>query len=105
MPGWPIREDADQGRRRHQRMQAPVWLFQYGAFQPLWQQPGLLQVGPRLTDSPASLQVNGLGVEHLNVALARAAPVAGATSFGVWRSAPWRVAPGCACGLPQGGAP
>jgi hypothetical protein len=40
-------------------MQLPVRLFHYGAFQPLWQQPGLLQVGPRLTDSPASLKVTG----------------------------------------------
>ena len=59
-------------------MQLPVRLFHYGAFQPLWQQPGLLQVGPRLTDSPASLQVTGPGVEHLNGALARAgSPVGG----------------------------
>ena len=59
-------------------MQLPVRLFHYGAFQPLWQQPRLLQVGPRLTDSPASLQVTGLGVEHLNGALARAGlPVEG----------------------------
>lgn len=59
-------------------MQLPVRLFHYGTFQPLWQQPGLLQVGPRLTDSPANLQVTGLGVEHLNGALALAGlPVGG----------------------------
>lgn len=71
MLGWPIRENGDQGRRRHQRMQAPVRLFHCGAFQPLWQQPGLLQVGPRLTDSPASLQMSGLRVDHLNAVLLR----------------------------------
>ena len=67
MLGWPIRKDGDQGR--HQRTQAQVRLFHYGMFHPLWQQAGLRQVGPRLTDSPASLQVSGPGVDHLNAEL------------------------------------
>ena len=40
-------------------------------FNPLCQQPGLLQVGQRPTDSPACLQVSGLGVKHLCAALLR----------------------------------
>lgn len=53
-------------------MQAPVRLFHYGAFQPLWQQPGLMQVGPGLTDGESSVQVTGLVVDQLMSSLARA---------------------------------
>ena len=72
MLDWPIREVTDQGRRCNPLMKAPVRLFHYGTFQPLWQQPGLLQVGPRLTDSRASLHVTGTGVMQLKDSLARA---------------------------------
>ena len=58
-------------------MKAPVRLFHYGTFQPLWQQPGLIQLGPRLTDGSASLQVSGLGVDQLLASLVRAGLPAG----------------------------
>ena len=47
-------------------------LFHYGAFQPLWQQAGLIQVGPRLRDGCGSVQVQGLGIQDLQAALTRA---------------------------------
>ena len=50
-------------------MHPPVRLFHYGTFQPLWQQPGLIQFGPRLHEGPGSIQVTALGVDHLNAAL------------------------------------
>jgi len=37
-----------------QSMQYPALLFHFGAFQPLWQQPGLIQAGPRLTVAVAA---------------------------------------------------
>jgi len=55
-------------------MQIPVLLFHYGAFQPLWQQPGLIQAGPAMgTDSSleallAALQQRGLA-RHRHVVL------------------------------------
>jgi hypothetical protein len=52
-------------------MQAPVRLFHYGAFQPCWQQPGLIQLGPRQIDGPASARVAGLAFVSLTEALAR----------------------------------
>jgi hypothetical protein len=44
-------------------------LFHYGAFQPLWQQPGLIQAGPRLTGGSSSVQVRYLGVQGLQASL------------------------------------
>ena len=53
-------------------MPAPTLLFHYGAFQPLWQQPGLIQAGPRLTCGSSSVQVRDPAVEGLQASLAHA---------------------------------
>ena len=47
-------------------------LFHYGPFQPLWQQPGLIQAGPRLTGGTSSVQVRDPGVQRLQESLASA---------------------------------
>jgi len=48
-------------------------LFHYGAFQPFWQQPGLIQAGPRLNGgSSSSVQVRDPGVQGLQASLAQA---------------------------------
>jgi hypothetical protein len=47
-------------------------LFHYGAFQNLWQQPGLIQAGPRLTGGSGSIQVRDPGVQGLQASLAHA---------------------------------
>ena len=52
-------------------MRTPTLLIHHGAFQPLWQQPGLIQVGPQITDGPASLQLMELSVAGLKDALQR----------------------------------
>lgn len=52
-------------------MRTPTLLIHHGAFQPLWQQPGLIQVGPQITDGPASLQLMELSVAGLSNALQR----------------------------------
>ena len=52
-------------------MHPPVHLFHYGVFQPLWQQPGLIQAGPRVHEGPGGIQVKALVVDHLNAALHR----------------------------------
>ncbi|KZR70248.1 hypothetical protein PMIT1313_00558 [Prochlorococcus marinus str. MIT 1313] len=44
-------------------------LFHYGAFQPLWQQQGLLQAGPQISDMPNGLRVTNASVETLISAL------------------------------------
>jgi hypothetical protein len=46
-----------------------VLLFHYGAFQPLWQQPGLIQAGPRLNGGSSSVQVRDPGVQGLQASL------------------------------------
>jgi hypothetical protein len=43
-------------------MQVPVVLFHCGAFQPLWQQPGLIQAAPCIRDGSGSVQVQNLRV-------------------------------------------
>jgi hypothetical protein len=53
-------------------MQAQVLLFHHGPFQPLWQQPGLIQAGPCLTGGSSSVQVPDLGVQGLQASLAHA---------------------------------
>ena len=50
-------------------MRTPTLLIHHGAYQPLWQQPGLIQVGPRISDGPASLQLRELSVVGLRNAL------------------------------------
>ena len=52
-------------------MRTPTLLIHHGAFQPLWQQPGLIQVGPQITDGPASLRLMELSVAGLKNALQR----------------------------------
>jgi hypothetical protein len=48
-------------------------LFHYGAFQPFWQQPGLIQAGPRLNGgSSSSVQVPDPAVQGLQASLAQA---------------------------------
>ena len=44
-------------------------LFHYGAFQPIWQQQGLLQAGPQIPDMPNGLSVTNPSVETLISAL------------------------------------
>ena len=50
-------------------MRTPTLLIHYGAYQPLWQQTGLIQVGPRISDGPESLQLTELSVTGLRNAL------------------------------------
>jgi len=59
-------------------MNRPALLFHYGPYQPLWQQPGLLQCGPRLALGPHALPVAVPTVEALMAALrARGLPRGG----------------------------
>ena len=44
-------------------------LFHYGAFQPIWQQQGLLQAGSNINDSPNGLSVPNPRIEMLISAL------------------------------------
>ena len=50
-------------------MRTPTLLIHHGAYQPLWQQPGLIQVGPQITDGPESLRLTELSVAGLRNAL------------------------------------
>ena len=50
-------------------MRTPTLLIHHGAYQPLWQQPGLIQVGPQINDGPTSLQLMQLSVSGLKNAL------------------------------------
>ena len=50
-------------------MRTPTLLIQHGAYQPLWQQPGLIQVGPQIADGPAGLRLMELSVAGLRNAL------------------------------------
>gem|GEM_PF-1961758 len=52
-------------------MQTPTLLIHYGAYQPLWQQPGLIQVGPQMADGTDSLRLAELSVDGLRNALRR----------------------------------
>jgi hypothetical protein len=53
-------------------MPSPTVLFHYGTDQSLWQQPGLIQAGPRLTGGTSSVQVRAPGVQSLQASLAHA---------------------------------
>ena len=44
-------------------------LFHYGAFQPLWQQPGLIQCGPQITPAEGAIPVPDADVQALQRAL------------------------------------
>ena len=50
-------------------MRRPTLLIHHGAFQPLWEQPGLIQVGPQINDGPTSVQLTQLSVTGLQKAL------------------------------------
>ncbi|NDC36386.1 MAG: glycosyltransferase family 1 protein, partial [Synechococcaceae bacterium WB9_2_112] len=52
-------------------MSAQAVLFHYGSFQPLWQQPGLIQCGPRLVAGEGSVPVAACTVEAIQQALIR----------------------------------
>ena len=52
-------------------MRTPTLLIHHGAYQPLWQQPGLIQVGPQIADGPESLRLTELSVTGLRNALKR----------------------------------
>ena len=52
-------------------MRTPTLLIHHGAYQPLWQQPGLVQVGPQITDGPTSLRLIELSAAGLANALQR----------------------------------
>ena len=47
-------------------MRTPTLLIHYGAYQPLWQQPGLIQVGPQISDGRESLRLTELSVAGLH---------------------------------------
>ena len=47
-------------------MRTPTLLIHYGAYQPLWQQPGLIQVGPQISDGRDSLRLTELSVAGLH---------------------------------------
>ena len=50
-------------------MRTPTLLIHHGTYQPLWQQPGLIQAGPQINNGPASLQLTELSVAELRNAL------------------------------------
>ena len=50
-------------------MRKPTLLIHHGAYQPLWQQPGLIQVGPQIANGPESLRLMELSVAGLRNAL------------------------------------
>ena len=50
-------------------MRTPTLLIHHGAYQPLWQQDGLIQVGPQISDGPRSLRLTELSVAALRNAL------------------------------------
>ena len=52
-------------------MRTLTLLIHHGAYQPLWQQPGLIQVGPQIADGPESLQLKEQSVTGLQNALKR----------------------------------
>jgi len=70
-------------------------LFHYGAFQPLWQQPGIIQAGPLITERGDALSVPNPRVETLiSVLQHRDLPVKGVllqyTDPFIMRSSPLR---------------
>ena len=52
-------------------MRIRTLLIHHGPYQPLWQQPGLIQVGPQIVDGPESLRLIELSVTGLQNALQR----------------------------------
>ncbi len=52
-------------------MQRSTLLFHHGSYQKLWQQAGLIQVGPHVADGPDSLRLTDLSVAGLQTVLRR----------------------------------
>ena len=52
-------------------MRTPSLLIHHGPYQPLWQQQGLIQLGPQMRDGPNSFQLTELSVGGLKKALKR----------------------------------
>ena len=52
-------------------MRIPTLLIHHGTYQPLWQQPGLIQVGPQIADGPTSVRLIELSVAALVNAMQR----------------------------------
>ena len=52
-------------------MRKPTLLVHHGSYQPLWQQPGMIQIGPQIDDGPTSLRLMQLSVIGLQNALKR----------------------------------
>ena len=50
-------------------MRTTTLLIHHGAYQPLWQQPGLIQVGPRISNGPSALRLMELSTDGLRNAL------------------------------------
>lgn len=50
-------------------MRTPTFLIHHGAYQPLWQQSGLIQAGPHINNGPQSLQLTEMSVAGLRNAL------------------------------------
>ena len=46
-------------------MRTPTLLIHHGAYQPLWQQPGLMQVGPQIADGTEGLRLMDLSVRRV----------------------------------------
>lgn len=61
---WRSNTSVDNGS-----MPVPTVLFHYGALQPLWHQPGLLQAGPRIADCAFGVQVSEPSVHSLQARL------------------------------------
>ena len=60
-------------------MRTPTLLIHHGTYQPLWQQPGLIQVGPNITDGPNSMRLIDLSITGLQTELKRR----GVAAYGV----------------------
>ena len=52
-------------------MRKPTLLIHHGAYQPLWRQPGLIQVGPQIADGNDTLRLLELSVAELQNTLRR----------------------------------
>ena len=40
-------------------------LIHYGSFEPLWQQPGLIQAGPHIEEGPTAIQLRPVSIPAL----------------------------------------
>ena len=69
--GWEAKQRSAIIAVTNNTMRPPILLIHHGAFQPLWQQPGLIQVGPQISDGPESLRLSELSATGLRKALQR----------------------------------